>query len=294
VEPGLYQYTFVADGLRTVDLENPAIKVGQAVDASVVEVPGTPPRFDQVQNVPHGALEYLQYQSTPLHRLRGLCVYLPPGYQAAGRHRYPVLYLRHGGGDNENSWSRDGRAGVILENLLARHEAVPMLMVMTDGMVDGTWASGSSPEGIKLLDEELLQDVIPLMEKNYRVQSKARSRAIAGLSMGGGQAFLIGLHHPEAFCWVGEFSSGLLSDVNFRLDQQVPGAQSAATLNRQFRLLWLGCGQDDPRYPGHRNLDDLLTQRGIEHEFHDRPGGHEWKVWRGELHDFLEKLFQER
>jgi enterochelin esterase-like enzyme len=293
VEPDLYQYTFVVDGLRSVDLGNPAIKVGRGVDASVLDVPGTPPRFDQVQDVPHGSLDYLQYESTPLRRLRGLCVYVPPGYSAAGRRRYPVLYLRHGGGDNENSWSRDGRAGVILENLLQQHRAVPMLIVMTDGMVDGTWASGSNPKGMKQLAEELFKDVIPLVEKNYRIQSNARSRAIAGLSMGGGQAFVIGLNNPEAFSWVGEFSSGLLSDINFSLDQQVAGARSASALNQQFRLLWLACGKDDPRYPGHLNLDDLLKRRGINHEFHDLPGGHEWKVWRCQLHDFLEKLFKD-
>jgi enterochelin esterase-like enzyme len=292
VEPDLYQYTFQIDGQRVIDLGNPAVKVGLAVDASLVDVPGTPPRFDQVQDVPHGALHSLQYHSKALNRLRGLCVYVPPGYQPAAKRRYPVLYLRHGGGDNEQNWSRDGRAGVILDNLQAQRQAVPMLIVMTDGTVDGTWSGSSSPEGMKLLEADLLGDVIPFIEQNYRVEAKPASRAIAGLSMGGGQAFVIGLNHPDTFAWVGEFSSGLLSDVNFKLDQQVPGAREVSSLNQRLRLLWLACGTSDPRYNGHLNLADQLQARGIRHEFHDTPGGHEWKVWRVQLCDFAKKLFK--
>lgn len=291
IEPGLYQYHFTIDGAAVVDAGNPDVKVGQAIDASLVDVPGIVPRFDEIQNVPHGALHHLRYQSTVFGHARGLCVYVPPGYETGSKH-YPALYLRHGGGDNENNWSREGRAGIILDNLIARHAAAPMLIVMTDGNVDGDWASASRPDGIKLLDEDLIKDVMPLVEKDYRVIPKADKRAIAGLSMGGGQAFVIGLNHLETFSWVGEFSSGLLADVNFKLDESVPAASNPAVINKRLHLLWLACGKDDPRYIGHQELVDKLKQKGINQEFHDCSGGHEWKVWRQQLNEFLQRLFK--
>jgi len=153
---GDLRYTFSIDGIRTLDLGNPRVKTGTEVYGSVVEVPGTPPRFDEAQDVPHGVTEILSYDSTAQQRLRGLYVYLPPGYDADPARRYPVLYLRHGGGDSEASWSQEGRAGVILENLPAQRNAVPMVIAMANGMTDGSWAGGSSPEGMAVLERELL------------------------------------------------------------------------------------------------------------------------------------------
>ena len=294
VEPEIYTYAFLVDGVRVLDLANPSLKTGsRGLDASEVEVPGTPPRFDQVQNVPHGTIHIHSYMSTPLKRLRGLYVYVPPDYERDPKRRFPVLYLRHGSGDTEANWSDDGRAGVILENLMAQGKAIPMLIVMTNGDTDNTWAGGSSPEAMEFLSRELLSDVIPLVEKTYRVRQDRESRAITGLSMGGGQAFTIGLKNRETFAWVGEFSSGLVSDVDFDLDKHLPGLlKNASQVNKELRLFFLGCGADDPRYPGQLSLADLLKERGIRHEFLSTPGGHEWKVWRHLLADFLQKVFQ--
>lgn len=289
----IYCYTFSIDGNRTIDLGNPAVKAGTEVYGSVVEVPGSPPRFDEVQGNVHGVTQILEYQSTPLQRLRGLYVYLPPEYEVDPERRFPVLYLRHGGGDNEASWTRDGRAGVILENLLSRQLAVPMVIVMTNGLTDGSWAGGSSPEGMALLERELLEDVIPLVEKRYRVSVDRTDRAIAGLSMGGGQAFIMGLRHLERFAWIGEFSAGLLSAADFDVDQHLPGILAdVPAVNQKLRLLWLGCGDADPRYNGYRNLADRLAQRGLKVKAQDSIGGHEWKVWRHQLHDFMKEIFQ--
>lgn len=294
VEPEIYTYVFTVDGLRTLDLANGNLKTGNALDASIVEVPGTPPRFDEVQNVPHGAVHIRTYQSTPLKRTRGLYVYVPPDYDQSPSRKYPVLYLRHGGGDVESNWSTDGRAGVILDNLLAQRKAVPMLIVMTNGNTDGSWAGGSSAEAMDLLGKELLSDVIPFIEKNYRAMPGRENRAIAGLSMGGGQAFTIGLRNLDTFATVGEFSSGLLSDAKFQLDQYMPGfLEKPEVANRKLQLFYLGCGAEDPRYPGHLNLADLLKERGIRHQFAGTPGGHEWKVWRHLLADFLGRAFQQ-
>ncbi len=296
VEPEIYTYVFTIDGVRSLDLANPNLKTGsRGLDASEVEVLGTPPRFDEVQNVPHGTTQVRSYLSTPLKRLRGLYVYLPPGYEQDAKRKYPALYLRHGSGDTESNWSDDGRAGVILENLLAQKKSAPMIIVMTNGDTDNTWAGGSSPQAMDALGAELLGDVIPLVEKNYRVLPGRENRAIAGLSMGGGQAFTIGLKHLEWFAWVAEFSSGLISSADFNLEKHLPGFLDDATgANKKLRLLYLSCGADDPRIPGQLNLCDELKEHGIRHEWVTTPGGHEWKVWRHLLADLMPRLFQEK
>lgn len=295
VAPGIYSYNFLVDGVRCLDNANPVIKAGTEVYGNVVEVPGTDkPRFDQVQNVPHGVLQIHQYTSTSLKRLRQLYVFLPPSYSTDPQKTFPVLYLRHGGGDNESSWTQEsGRAHVILENLMAAKEAVPMIIVMSNGLTDGSWAGGSSKEGMEQLEAELLQDIVPFIEKNFRVKRDATHRAIAGLSMGGGQAYIMGLKHPDTFSWIGEFSAGLLSDATFDINERVPGAfKNPAQLNKQLKLLFIGCGTDDPRYPGHRDLADKLDKSGVKHQVYNIPGGHEWKVWREELRLFMTKIFK--
>jgi enterochelin esterase family protein len=281
------------DGTRMLDMANPILKNGRAPDASVVEVPGTPPRFDQLQDVPHGTIHIHTYTSTPLKRIRKLYVYVPPQYDSEPGRKFPVLYLRHGSGDNEANWSEDGRAGVILENLLAQRKAVPMLIVMPNGDTDGTWAGGSSPEAMELLGKELMGDIIPLIEKKYRVRPGRENRAVTGLSMGGGQAFTIGLKHMESFAWVGQFSSGLVSDADFDLAKHLPGfLDDSAGVNRKLKLLFLSCGEGDPRYAGQLNLVDLLKKHNIRCQWFSTPGVHEWKVWRHSIAEFMQKAFQ--
>ncbi len=293
IEPEIYTYVFLVDGLRVLDLSNPILKNGRGLDASVVEVPGTPPRFDELRDVPHGTIQIRTYRSTPLDRSRKLYIYTPPQYDIEPAREFPVLYLRHGSGDNEANWSEDGRAGVILDNLLAQRKAAPMLIVMPNGDTDGTWAGGSSPQAIESLSRELKGDIISLVEKNYRVLSGPENRAIAGLSMGGGQAFTIGLKHLDRFAWVGEFSSGLVSDAQFNLGSYLPGfLDNPDGVNKKLRLLFLSCGTEDPRYPGQLDLADVLKQHKIRYEFYSTPGAHEWKVWRHSLNEFLQKVFQ--
>ena len=182
---------------------------------------------------------------------------------------------------------------MILENMIAQKRAVPMLIVMSNGDTDGSWGGGSGPEGIEMLGKELLGDIIPLVEKNYRAMPGRENRAVAGLSMGGGQAFTIGLKHLETFAWVGQFSSGLVSDNQFDLARHVPGfLEDTAGANRKLRLLFLSCGEEDPRMPGQLNLVDLLKERGVKHVWYSSPGAHEWKVWRHSLAEFLSRAFR--
>jgi enterochelin esterase-like enzyme len=294
LEPEIYTYNFAVDGVRIIDPANPNLKSGRAPDASIVEIPGNPPRFDELQRVPHGAIHIRTYLSTPLKRPRKLYVYTPPQYDNEPNRQFPVLYLRHGNGDNEETWSDLGRAGVILDNLIAQHKAVPMLIVMPNGDTDGSWAGGSSPEGIEMLSQELLTDIIPMIDRTYRVALGRESRAITGLSMGGGQAFMIGLKHLDRFAWVGEFSSGLVSDKDFRLEKHLPGfLDHPDNVNRELKLLFLSCGTEDPRYIGQLDLADNLKRHTIRYVWYPTPGVHEWKVWRQALAEFSQKIFQE-
>jgi enterochelin esterase-like enzyme len=289
-DPEIYNYSFLIGGATVIDSANKILKTG-LFPASLLDVPGNPPRFDQIQNVPHGTLQIRSYASTPYKKQRSLYVYLPPQYDREPSRRFPVLYLGHGNGDDESAWAIEGRAGVILENLIAEGKAVPMIVVMPYGQSSA--AEGSTPEGIAALGKEVLDDVIPLVEKNYRALAGRDNRAIAGLSMGGGQAFTIGLQHLDQFAWVGEFSSGLVSDADFRIEKYLPGLiENVPSVNKRLRLLFLSCGSEDPRYPGHLDLMDALNRYKIRHEWYRTPGAHEWKVWRHSLREFLPRLFQ--
>ena len=293
VDPGLYEYFFFVDGVRCLDLSNPRVKTGQELDASIVEVTSLQPRFYELQNVAHGTIHILKYYSTPLHKMKNLVVFTPAEYEGTSTRKFPVLYLRHGGGDNETSWYKDGRADVILENLIASKKAIPMIVVMPNGMTDGSWSGGSSPEGIKSLENELITDIIPLVEKRFRVATGSENRAIAGLSMGGGQAFVIGLRNLDKFSWVGEFSSGLLSDKNFQIDKYAPGVlDHSKEVNSKLRLLWISCGSKDVRYPGYLNFSDMLKKNGINCETSEMVAAHEWKFWRHQLAVFSQRLFK--
>jgi enterochelin esterase-like enzyme len=292
VKPRLYQYIFLVDGVKMPDMENPVVKAGTSIYGSIVEVTGDTARFDEEQNVAHGEIHILKYTSTPLKQLREMVVYVPSAYLDDNQSRFPVLYLRHGGGDNESSWVNDGRAAVIMDNLIAGGNAVPMLVVMTNGLTDGSWAGGSSVEGMNALEQEMLTDVIPMIEKRYRVLANSGNRAIAGLSMGGGQAYVLGLRNLDKFSYIGEFSAGILSEAGFDYEKYIPGViANPAAINRKLKMLWISCGTKDPRYQGHKNLIEDLKKRGVNFEFHDLSAGHEWQFWRFQLYAFAQKLF---
>ena len=184
VEPRIYQYKFRIDGFETIDPVNPDVKAGTTIYGSVVEVRGgEKPRFDERRRV-GGEVHLLPYRSSSLGQLRTAWIYVPREAVEHPARRLPVLYLRHGGGDFEGSWVREGRVAEIMDNLIAEKAAVPMYVVMTNGLTDGSWAGGSTPEGMQLLERELIEDVIPLVENRYPVCKEKRGRAIAGLSMG--------------------------------------------------------------------------------------------------------------
>lgn len=290
IKPGIYEYKYLVDGLVVLDMKNPSVKTGTEIYANTVEVVGDDPRTDQ-RILAGSQVDILSYMSTPLKEYRRAWVYVPSEYYKSPRKKFPVLYLRHGGGDDESSWVRSANADAIMDNLIASGKAEPMIVVMTDGLTDGSWAGGSSPEGMRTLEEELLEDVIPLVESRYRVKADRKHRAIAGLSMGGGQSFVIGLRNLDKFSAIGEFSSGLLSDG---FDYGKYGIDpDPERINKNLDLLWISCGTLDTRWQGHLALDADLTERGIRHQFDSSEYGHQWQFWREQLALFVEKIFND-
>lgn len=289
VKPGVYEYKFEVDGLKVLDYGNPAVKAGTEIYCNTVEVFGEKPRFDE-RSLTGSEVDVISYRSSALGTYRRVCVYVPAVYFDQPKRKFPVLYLRHGGGDHERSWWESANADAILDHAIEAG-AEPMLVVMTNGLTDGSWAGGSTPEGIALLEQELLQDVIPLVEKRYRVRKDRESRAVAGLSMGGGQSFVIGLHNLDKFAWVGEFSSGLLSDP--ALDLAPYGVRlDADRINAALRLLWISCGTEDERWEGHLQFSSKLNALGIRHTYDSAPYAHQWQFWREQLYAFACRIFK--
>ena len=294
LEPDVYGYTFSIDGFRALDPVNSGVKPMRSPTTSVLEVPGNPPRIWEFQDVPHGAVRLHDYQSKALGRLRHLRVYTPPDYDHGNR-RYPVLYLFHGSGDNEATWTAFGHAHWILDNLIAAGKANPMIVVMTDGhayspQFTGMPSTNMISRNITDFEHDLLGHVVPWVEANYRVRKEAASRAIAGLSMGGGQSLTIGLNHPELFGWVGGFSS-------FVRDPQSVLAKALANpeaTNKKLKLLWIACGKEDRLVENSRQFVEVLKKNGVRHEFLETGGNHSWPVWRRHLAQFAPLLFQER
>ena len=295
LEPDLYTYGILVDGLRIVDPSNPDMQGGTAPGFNLFNVPGDPPRFDELQEVPHGSVQIVTYYSSVQDLYRKVFVYVPPDYDRDPSQKYPVLYLRHGGGGNETSWYNEGCAPIIMDNLLARGKVMPMLIVMPNGNVE-TGPAGYSDEAIQIAADELFEDVIPLIENHYRVNKDQGHRAIAGLSMGGGQSFYIGLRNIDQFDWVGTFSSGIFGGIpgsEFNAEEEIPGLLSdTRRFNESLDLFYVSVGEQDPRYVYTKAVVDTFREHGLDVVYRTEPGVHEWKVWRLSLADFLPRLFR--
>ena len=293
--PELYGYSFNIDGFQTLDPGNPAVKPARSPRTSILEVPGNPPLLHEFNpNVPHGTVREHWYQSKSLGKRRSLHVYTPPGYDQS-RKDLPVMYLLHGSGDNDATWAALGRANVIMDNLIAAKKAKPMIVIMTDGHAfvptPGPSATNAENRGrsMKAFESDLLGDVMPFVESNYRTINKRESRAIIGLSMGGGQSLHVGLNHLDKFAWVGGMSSA------------VPGTNDIASVftdpkatNKKLKLLWIGIGRDDFLLNRNKPFDEALTASGINHTFKVTDGAHQWPVWRKYLAEFAPLVFQNK
>jgi enterochelin esterase-like enzyme len=293
IEPEIYHYNFTIDGVRTIDPGNPNLKTGSTPStiSSVLEVPGDSPAFYDGQQVPHGEIRTHWYQSTSLGTLRRLTVYTPPGYERNLQTRYPVLYLFHGANADETAWYRLGRANLILDNLLAAGKIKPFIVVMPFGYGVDPNGRGVQGQNTAQFSKDLLEDVIPYIQTQYRAYTDRDHRAIIGLSMGGGESLAIGLNHVELFSYVAGFSAGLGRPDKFP-ETFASAAAEPDMVNQKLHLLWVGCGKEDGLFPTSKSFSDFLTEHKIKHTFHESHGAHTWMVWRTYLHEVAPLLFQ--
>ena len=312
--PGLHYYTFVIDGAEVSDPNSHAF-FGGGKHASAVEVPETGSTYYSIQDVPHGQVREVWYYSKVTGTWRHALVYLPPNYDAQTKVRHPVLYLQHGGGEDETGWIRQGRANFILDNLIAAGKCKPMIVVMAYGYArragqtppDLTGIPTGSAERMRAMqsmtaafEDDVTQALIPFIDKTFRTIPDRDHRAMAGLSMGGMQTFQITLNHLDLFSYIGGFSGagGMLMLGDRKLDPKTDynGAfADPAAFAKKVRLLWLGVGTVEPERmrAGIQRLHTSLLEAKIQHVFYESPGtDHEWQTWRRDLKDFASRLFQ--
>jgi enterochelin esterase-like enzyme len=258
-------------------------------------LPAAPEGFDVArERIPHGSVEPIEYPSTTLGGIqRPALVYTPPGYSTD--REYPVLYLLHGIGGNERHWTQFGAANVILDNLLSEDAIVPMIVVMPNGRASATppeagrggrGVGGGEFEAYAQFEEELLVDLIPYIEANYSVASDREQRALAGLSMGGGQSLNFGLANLDTFAWVGGFSSAPNTNAP---EQLVPDAAAAAD---QLELLWISCGDEDSLFSISEGVHNYLKENDVPHIWHIDSGAHTFPVWKNDLYHLSRLLFR--
>jgi enterochelin esterase-like enzyme len=308
VEPGAYRYVFVVNGVGVIDPRNTAISESNTTTWSVATVPGSD--VMDTKNVPHGAVASVYYQSSSLGRTRRMHVYTPPGYEL-GKDKYPVFYLLHGAGDCDDSWTSVGRANFILDNLIASKKAKPMIVVMPAGHTSATGggrgaaAAGGAPPRDEFA-EDFLKDLMPYVEKNYRVVADRAHRAIAGLSMGGSQTLNIGVPNLEKFAYIGVYSSGLLGGGRGRgaapdagpappfgaaWEKQHLAVLDNAAAKKGLKVLWFATGVEDGLMPNTKSTVELLKKHGFAPVMKESPGGHTWLNWRSYLIEFVPQLF---
>jgi enterochelin esterase family protein len=296
VPPGSYRYNFNVDGVSVVDPRNPKTSESNENTWSLVNVAGAD--WQDTKDVPHGAVAQVTYWSSTLKKFRRMHVYTPPGYEA-GAGKYPVFYLLHGAFDSDNSWSTVGRAGFILDNLIAAGKAKPMVMVMPAGHT-GPFSFGRGSMSGEF-EPDFVSDILPTVEKQYRVHTDRANRAIAGLSMGGAHTLNIGVPHLEKFAYLGVYSSGIFGIV------QRPGAPAPqgpsfeekhkailddAKLKEGLKLFWFATGKDDFLVETTRKTVEMFKGHKFDVIYKETDGAHTWDKWRDYLNEFAPQLFR--
>jgi len=292
IDPGAYRYNFNIDGVAVIDPRNPATSESNNNVWSLVYVPGT---FSDTKDVPHGAIAEVTYHSKALQRPRRMHVYTPPGYES-GKGKFPVFYVLHGAGDSDDAWTTVGRAGFILDNLIAEKKAKPMIVAMPAGHTRSAGVRATSTNADEFV-QDFLTDIMPAVEKNYRVITDRDHRAIAGLSMGGGQTLSIAIPHLEQFAYIGVYSSGVFGITSTNrtspaFEDQHKDILDNAKLKKGLKLFWFGTGKEDFLVQTTRATVDMFKKHGFDVAYDETPGAHTWIVWRNYLHDFAPKLFQ--
>lgn len=298
VRPGYYRYQFNVDGVNVIDPRNPATSESVGNSWSLVGMPGS--AWMDTQPVPHGAVSTVTYYSASLKRFRRMHVYTPPGYED-GSGKFPVFYLLHGAGDSDNSWTSVGRAGFILDNLIAAKKAKPMVVVMTAGHA-GPFNFGGPRPAVDEFTQDFTQDVMPYVENHFRIDASRAHRAIAGLSMGGMQTLNVGIPHLEKFGYLGVFSSGIfgINDGNRggnapqgpSFEKQHQTILDNAQLKEGLKLVWFATGKDDFLVETSRATVEMLKKHSFNVVYRETAGAHTWDNWREYLQEFAPQLFQ--
>jgi len=303
LEPELYGYSVLVDGFRTIDPNNAFVSRDVATLTSIFIINGGQADLYRVNDVPHGSVTRRWYNSPGNGMDRRITIYTPPGYEES-KEKYPVLYLLHGAGGDEEAWVTLGRATQIMDNLIARGMAKPMIVVMPNGNVSQEAAPGEESKGFYKPSlmipgtmngkfEETFMDIVKFVESSYRVKADKADRAIAGLSMGGFHSLHISRYYPQTFDYVGLFSAAIMpfGEVTSSVYEDFD-----ATLKKQmensYKLYWIGIGRSDFLYKNVQDYKVKLDSLGMKYTYRESDGGHTWKNWRVYLSEFVPQLFR--
>jgi len=325
LKPEYWTYVFSVDGVQLLDPSNPhALRDGRRYMSTVI-VPGPESSLYTANKIPHGTLSLVWYESPSLGLTRRALVYTPPGYET-GKDRYPVFYLLHGGGGDETAWDENGRASEIFDNLIASGKARPMIVVMSNGNATQTASqdyaddSGAPAQpaagGTTVFAKSVPADLVPFIDGRYRTRPDRDDRAIAGLSMGGGQTFYAAFNNIDTFAWVGAFSGGWPTLPGVRTDVPIPAnaaelrgpdlnhsfdrakfealmPQLNVSANSKLKLLYVAAGTNDALMTAHTDFKQMLNDKGMHYVLMEKPMYvHEWPFWRLAVADFMPRLFQ--
>ncbi len=296
--PGAYRYVFTVDGASVVDPSNTSTSESNNNVWSMVYVPGAD--FMDIKRIPHGAVAEINYYSKSLKRFRRMHIYTPPGYEADNK-KYPAFYLLHGAMDCDDSWTTVGRAGFIMDNLIAGKKAKPMVVVMPAGHTTKNFGMGGGVRGmVDEFSEDFTKDIMPYVESNYRVLKTRKDRAIAGLSMGGMQTLEIAMSDLDRFSYIGVFSSGIFGmggnmqgqSDSPNWEEQHKDMLDSKNLKKGLKLLWFATGSEDFLIETSKASVEMLKRHGFSPVYKESSGGHTWANWREYLNEFAPQLFQ--
>ena len=291
---GFHYYSLLIDNVPVAD---PSSKTfyGMGRYASGIEVPFSGDQFYALRDVPHGDIRIQNFFSKVTNSWRRVFIYTPPGYDKNLSESYPVLYILHGGGEDESGWATQGKTNLILDNLIADGKAEPMVIVMPDANIGPAGLGSFGARNLQMFERELKESVIPFTENQFRVKKDAANRALAGLSMGGIYTLYTGVHNSEMFSSLGVFSSGWMlpllqnvADNEYKILNENP-----SKFNSNIKNFWISMGgKEDIAYKNCQIMIKKLDELGIKYSYSEYPGGHTWPVWRNNLYQFAQLLFK--
>jgi enterochelin esterase-like enzyme len=290
ISPGFHYYSLLIDGVAVADPSSETF-YGMGRMASGIDIPFKGDDFYELKDVPHGDIRIERYFSKVTNSWRRFFIYTPPAYDEKLNEKFPVLYLLHGGGEDERGWATQGKTDLILDNLIAEQKAKPMLIVMMDGNMG---VQGFGENALRAFENELKLSVIPFIEKNYRAETDSKNRALAGLSMGGLQTLHAGIKNNQMFSYLGVFSSGWFANQPALSDPQYQfmGSNSDA-INNNLKVFWISMGgKEDIAYENCKVMLSKFDEMKIKYTYSEYPGGHTWPVWRHDLYSFAQLLFK--